>query len=49
MARLAALKRKFDATNLFRMNHNIVPAEVGADPRWPPRSRYGKLRIWICY
>jgi len=25
-ARLAALKTKFDATNLFRMNQNVTPA-----------------------
>jgi FAD/FMN-containing dehydrogenase len=31
LERLAALKRKFDPTNFFRMNQNITPAEAGAD------------------
>lgn len=26
--RLAALKRKYDPTNFFRMNHNIKPTEA---------------------
>ncbi len=28
-ARIAALKNKFDPTNLFRMNQNIKPAREG--------------------
>jgi FAD/FMN-containing dehydrogenase len=34
LVRLAALKAKFDPTNLLRMNHNIAPASVvGAEGR----------------
>ncbi len=33
LARLVALKSKFDPENLFRMNQNIAPALVGASPR----------------
>ncbi len=33
LARLTALKTKFDPENLFRMNQNIAPALVDASPR----------------
>ena len=37
--RLAEIKRQYDPENVFRHNHNIPPADVGAPRRQPDRYR----------